>query len=1441
MPMAKKSTFFVFFLLISKLTIAQTSNTGKEFWCAFMGNYSGSTEYRLYLSATETTKVKINIPGFNFLDSLNILKDSLMVYNIAPNMADNQTSDAITSLGIRITSDFPISVASMNLQYATTDASIVLPLVNIPKNPIYFSVNPNSGLNSTALLVSPEDSVLVRIIPTQSISGGRQANVPYTIYLNRGETYQMRSGNSDLTGTKIEVLNDKKLIAFSGDQCSNYPCGACDHQYEQILPDEVLDTAYLITPQYGHTNGYVTKFIPLDTFTNIKINGVWYNNISFRNPITITTNSGDSTLYATSTKKFRCYQFLKGASSCNGYYNSSYGDPAFVCKIGAKSFGQISTFSTVNSSNLRDHYVNIIIRTKSKNIVFHNGLRIDSTEFITFTYNREFSYAKIQLNNGWHRISCNDGHLAYCYGVGFYESYFYLAGFSLPNFDVDFRDSITQINCKDNKFKYDFKAKFSGAVKSVKWYFGDGNTGVGNPVQHTYNNVGVYEVKMVAEDYNNKKDSLIKKIKAAYPVFNPLQDKFSCGDTIKFEELNPFFDNFKWVDSSTLNSFKAFGPARKLWVKATDTSGYCHFQDSSNFYRTEVLSTLNIEKWDTCFNYNKFVLKDQFSVTNGNLVTKVWSIPNVKTWFNEDDIQVNLPMPGIYPVYFDIITESCKLRERREIVVHPNTKPFGKPLGADYCAKEQFTLYDSSKIFGGKIKKIIWSFDNGTKIIESDSTLRYTTSLDFKNEITRPFLHITATDKNCFDTFKNQLLIYPAPKVDFSLSIDSLQCLPNARWTFTSLAQSLDDTTKLYWNTGNGRVGTSLQMRNIRYFNSGEYKVKLIGTNTRGCQDSAIKFVHVFDLPIVDFSINDSIQCLKENLFNLTNNSIGKTNIYSWFLENSFISDSSSIDSIIFSQAAEYSIKLLAYTPVNGCADSLTKILSVKANPNAQFSINNKEQCFDQHNFNFTNLSTHNSVGIRSHWFLNNQNLYTHNIANFKFLNPIKQFIVLKVIDSNSCENQTMDSVLLIDKPSLKISINDSLQCFGQNEFIIKTKNLFNDSNFWYLNNNLLQKNEIDSLLFNDLNFGNYKVKLIKNNSKNCNYMDSVLFKVLEPIKADFLINNDKQCFNGHEFILNDNSTFKDDILNKNIYTLNSTDFNSSNLNYKYNNFGSYLIKYKVVSGQGCSDSIEKPVILYENPMVEILKDSACLNDPITINVNSLTNGQITQWNWNFSDGQLSSNTPPFNLNFLNSGYYNVSLNVKDNNNCESNFNLNNVYQIYDLPNAKFNVSQLNSSANEFNLKFLPLELSNNYQYLWNLPNGESYNVDSATKTFTENLKGKLKLQVTDANGCVNFDEKDINFYSLGFNFFMPNAFSPNEDNFNSILMPILNVDVLDYNFKVINRWGEIVYETNNLNNGWDGSYRNDTVMEGNYTYLISFKYLDGKTYHFRGVITLIY
>jgi gliding motility-associated-like protein len=94
-----------------------------------------------------------------------------------------------------------------------------------------------------------------------------------------------------------------------------------------------------------------------------------------------------------------------------------------------------------------------------------------------------------------------------------------------------------------------------------------------------------------------------------------------------------------------------------------------------------------------------------------------------------------------------------------------------------------------------------------------------------------------------------------------------------------------------------------------------------------------------------------------------------------------------------------------------------------------------------------------------------------------------------------------------------------------------------------------------------------------------------------------------------------------------------------------------------------------------------------------------------------------------------------------------------------------------------------------------------------------------LKAWNDDAN-CAGYDTVLIRVYR-GPTFYVPTAFSPNGDGLNDIFRPTpVGIQSLEY-FRVYNRYGELIFETNDMTKGWDGTYKGMKQNPDNYVWTL--------------------
>ncbi len=156
---------------------------------------------------------------------------------------------------------------------------------------------------------------------------------------------------------------------------------------------------------------------------------------------------------------------------------------------------------------------------------------------------------------------------------------------------------------------------------------------------------------------------------------------------------------------------------------------------------------------------------------------------------------------------------------------------------------------------------------------------------------------------------------------------------------------------------------------------------------------------------------------------------------------------------------------------------------------------------------------------------------------------------------------------------------------------------------------------------------------------------------------------------------------------------------------------------------------------------------------------------------------------------------------------------------------------------------FTDLTVANDYStvasWLWEFGDTKVSYKQNPTHTYTEIGEYKVYLFATDADGCQDFKIKTINIVTP--EFFMPTIFTPNGDGRNEIFTPIIGrISEEDFDIKIADRWGRIVYTSKNIHEGWDGQDTKGKINDGSYVWIANYKDIFGHTHKANGIVQLV-
>jgi len=312
-----------------------------------------------------------------------------------------------------------------------------------------------------------------------------------------------------------------------------------------------------------------------------------------------------------------------------------------------------------------------------------------------------------------------------------------------------------------------------------------------------------------------------------------------------------------------------------------------------------------------------------------------------------------------------------------------------------------------------------------------------------------------------------------------------------------------------------------------------------------------------------------------------------------------------------------------------------------------------------------------------------------------------------------------------------------------------------------------------------------------------------------------------------------------------NLYLWNLGDGDKSHLRYPVHTYdtGTYNLRLITMPGYHCADTAYSKLTVY--PAVHpsfVVKGNGCTGLPVKfINTSSADIGSINNLTWYFVNLKDSTSfssklsTPIYTFTVPNQTYAAI-LDVTTTKGCEArDTQLINVRQS-PLPLTTHDTVIATGVP-------YPLFANSGYDttgsnYVWSPAAGldDPY---SANPVATGTQEITYKVQVNNSFGCSLTDTVHIKYYT-GPEIYIPAAFTPNGDGMNDIFRPFpVGIQKLEF-FRVYNRWGDLVYQTQAYLAGWDGRVNGREAAAGTYIYEVRGKDLNNKTVFKKGTVLLL-
>jgi gliding motility-associated-like protein len=726
--------------------------------------------------------------------------------------------------------------------------------------------------------------------------------------------------------------------------------------------------------------------------------------------------------------------------------------------------------------------------------------------------------------------------------------------------------------------------------------------------------------------------------------------------------------------------------------------------------------------------------------------------------------------------------------------------------------------------------------------------------------VSHSFENLTSTEKvyktklyaysnfNCVDSANLDIRVYPFIKANFGFN-NPVGCSPHPV-TFTNA--SWPGANGFTWVYGDGfvernnAINVSHTFRNLNP-TPRIFQPMLIADYNGSCQDTMQLSLEVYPEVRASF-MQDTLKGCHPLIINFFNNSMN-AHRYNWYFgdKGSSIlvnpshtySNFSNVDSI-------YKVRLVASSIFN-CTNELTKTVTIYPKPKARFNVENSINC-PPFNVPINNLSeagdsylwtfgdgtslANNTLGIISHVYDN----YTNDISTFE-LNLLVETV-------HNCSDQASQNINVYPRVIADF-LPDTMGC---SPFLVAFKNntLRGEKYSWDFGDGSTSKiQEPAHRFFNpSINDTLYTVELIAQSKFNCADTANRNVIVFPQPETRFTALPSHLYFpDAITNIINETNvgywTFRWDFDDGQTSLLRDPGF------HEYNTWGNYNIKL-VAQSSNCIDSTTQRVRIFPPmpiPDFEVNNDNGCV--PLTVSFTDRSTWANTYY-WEFDDGGVSTEVNPLHQ-YTEAGNYQVKLTVTGDGGTA--YIYHDVY-VRPKPVVEFELSPKlvmlpNADVNFYNKSKLGT------RFLWDFGD-ETQSSDIEPRHRYEKIGiYTVSLSVWTQYNCFDSTIRENIIKVLGpRDIRFPNAFTPSlsgpsdgtyeeADPSNDIFHPYYQ-DIGEFKMEIYNRWGEKLFETNNIEIGWNGYYKGELCKADVYVYKVKGKFLDGTPFEMVGDVTLL-
>lgn len=1016
--------------------------------------------------------------------------------------------------------------------------------------------------------------------------------------------------------------------------------------------------------------------------------------------------------------------------------------------------------------------------------------------------------------------------------------------------------------------------QFNGGLSTIPyesiteyfWDFGDTSSATSGSVAKKYNRFGDMLVRLITKTESGCLDTAWKQVRVNPQANLAIQvsDSAHCltENLLSFDANNSSIDDgfisyLHWSWGDALADTGWMPPSHNYAVSDTFTVRLLSQSDQGcqdSIYQKIVIHpqtqiSFSIDSAQYCLKANLFRVDAAAStLSSGTIQQYSWD-------FGDGDTISGIQSQHTYTYHdtfsIQLITTTalqCRDTLSKRVIVHPQASLNFISFMDSQCLNINNYDFDasSSSIDWGTIDSLYWDFGDGAKDTGWNIPSHSYTAVGPYNVMLRSVSYF-----GCADTVSQTRLVHPRaiPAIQFNYPD---HCLSDNLFDFNANG-STGIITDYLWTLEDGTSLFGVNPAPHSFTTADSFDIRLITRTNFNCYDTLDKELVVHPQPSAILNLNEDEHCLSGNnfTFDATSSTIpsGSISTYHWDYGDGTSDYGSIIPSKVYATDGTYQLKLKTSSAL-GCSDSASKTITIHPQMIPAISIVDSFACVRGNYFQLNaNNSTIPTGTIQSYqWDFgdgNTQSGVNVGIKNFAYYDTFD--IRLRTISDYGCSDSIFRKIVVYPQPEASFVINDSIQCFDQYMSFDYDASSSSVPSPWAGIVSYDWKSS-DGTQYNGVNWLNksysgraiYTTQLKVRSNDGC--LDSTEKQVLfyPAMNPVFSTPDSAQCFNEHGFVFDASAST---IPLGTITTYNwkygdvTQDLGVISANKRFATFDTFGVWLVTTSNEGCQDSVYGEVIVFESPLAAFNVPETCLKQAsIFTDESVLVHDKFISWKWDFGDGNTDTLQSPIHY-YKRADYFDVKLEVESENNCFDDTLVSSAAWVKELPKANFDFERTDFDYRTVEMQFNNLSV-NAINYDWSFGDGRTSQQKDPIVTYKDTLHYPVVLIVMNSLGCFDTMNKIV-FSVPEYLIHVPNAFTPNQDAHNETFGPDASEYYQKYSMTIMNRWGEIIFSTDQLTNRWDGTYKGEACPMDMYFYHIKVIDVFGELHNLRGSVLL--